>query len=95
MKKAEYMEERVGNQYDGIISSVTNFGIFVELENTIEGLIRFENLGDEYFIYDEQNKTLIGENSKVLYKIGDKIKIEVISANKETREIDFKKVINE
>ena len=95
MKKAEYMEERIGNQYDGIISSVTNFGIFVELENTIEGLIRFENLGDEYFIYDEQNKTLIGENSKVLYKIGDKIKIEVISANKETREIDFKKVIDE
>ena len=90
MKKAEYMEDKIGEVYDGIISAITNFGIFVELENTIEGLIRFENLGDEYFIYDEQNKTLIGENSKVLYKIGDKIKIEVLNANKDTREIDFK-----
>ena len=95
MKKAEFMEDKVGNIYDGIISSVTNFGIFVELENTIEGLIRFENLGEEYFIYDDQNKTLVGENSKVLYKIGDKMKIEVISANKETREINFKKVQEE
>ena len=90
MKKAEFMEDKIGEVYDGIISSVTNFGIFVELDNTIEGLIRFENLGDEYFVYDDQNKTLLGENSKVLYKIGNKITIEVLSANKDTREIDFK-----
>ena len=90
MKKAEFMEDKVGEVYEGIISSVTNFGIFVELDNTIEGLIRFENLGDEYFVYDDQNKTLLGENSKVLYKIGNKITIEVLSANKDTREIDFK-----
>ena len=90
MKKAEFMEDKVGKQYDAIISSITNFGIFAELDNTIEGLIRFENLGNEYFIYDDQNKTLIGEKSKVLYKIGDKIKIEVIGANKDTRDIDFK-----
>ena len=89
MKKAEYMEERIGEVYDGIISSVTNFGIFVELENTIEGLIRFENLGDEYFIYNESNKTLIGEKSNKIYRIGDKLKIKVIKASKETREIDF------
>ncbi len=90
MKKAEFMEDKIGEVYEGIISSVTNFGIFVELDNTIEGLIRFENLGDEYFVYDDQNKTLLGENSKVLYKIGNKITIEVLSANKDTREIDFK-----
>ena len=89
MKKSEFMEDKIGNVYDGIISSVTNFGIFVELENTIEGLIRFEDLGDEYFIYNETNRTLIGEKSNKVYKIGDKVKIEVIKASKEAREIDF------
>ena len=75
MKKAEFMEDKIGNVYDGIVSSVTNFGIFVELESTVEGLIRFENLGDEYFIYNESNRTLIGEKSNKIYKIGDKIKL--------------------
>ena len=89
LKKAEYMEERIGEIYEGIISSVTQFGIFVELENTVEGLVRFENLGDEYFIYDESRKILIGEKTKKTYKIGDKVKIKVISANKILRQIDF------
>ena len=89
LKKAEYMENKIGEEYDGIVSSVTQFGIFVELENTVEGLIRFENLGDEYFIYDEQRKRLIGERSNKTYKIGDKVKIRVISANKILRQIDF------
>ena len=89
MKKAEFMEDKIGNVYDGIISSVTNFGIFVELESTVEGLIRFEDLGDEYFIYNESNRTLIGEKSNKIYKIGDKVKIKVIKASKEAREIDF------
>ena len=60
MKKAEYMEGKIGEEYDGIISSITNFGIFIELENTIEGLVRYENLGDEYFIYNEDLKQAIG-----------------------------------
>ena len=89
MKKAEFMEDKIGNVYDGIISSVTNFGIFVELENTVEGLIRFEDLGDEYFIYNESNRTLIGEKSNKMYRIGDKVRIRVIKASKEAREIDF------
>ena len=89
MKKAEFMEDKIGNVYDGIISSVTNFGIFGELESTVEGLIRFEDLGDEYFIYNESNRTLIGEKSNKIYKIGDKVKIKVIKASKEAREIDF------
>ena len=90
LKKAEYMEKRIGEQYEGIVSSVTSFGIFVELENTVEGLIRFDDLGDEYFIYDEDRKRLIGERTNKTYKIGDKIEIEVKSASKLLRQIDFK-----
>ena len=89
IKKAEYMEKRIGEEYEGIVSSVTSFGIFVELANTIEGLIRFEDLGDEYFIYDEERKRLIGERTNVTYKIGDKVKIKVKNANKLLRQIDF------
>ena len=89
MKKAEYMEDKIGQEYEGIVSSVTNFGIFVELENTVEGLIRYENLGDEYFIYHEETKQAIGEHTNKIYKIGDKVKIRVINANKLLREIDF------
>lgn len=89
MKKAEFMQDKIGQEYEGIVSSVTQFGIFVELENTVEGLIRFENLGNEYFIYDENRKRLIGENSNKVYKLGDKVKIRVVSANKLLRQIDF------
>ena len=89
IKKAEYMEDKIGNEYDGIISSITSFGMFVELENTVEGLIRFENLGDEYFIYDEERKRLIGEKTNTTYKIGDKVKIRVAKASKLLRQVDF------
>lgn len=92
MKKAEYMESKIGNEYEGIVSSITSFGIFVELENTIEGLIRYEDLGDEYFIYDDNKKQAIGEKTKETYNIGDKIKIQVVFASKELRQIDFKKM---
>ena len=74
---------------NGIVSSITSFGMFVELENTIEGLIRFEDLGDEYFIYDDERKTLTGERTLKHYKIGDKIRIKVKNANKILRQIDF------
>lgn len=89
IKKAEYMENKIGEEYEGIISSITNFGIFVELENTIEGLIRYETLGDEYFIYNEERREAIGEYSNKIYKIGDKVKIRVAGANKALRRIDF------
>ena len=90
IKKAEYMQDKIGEVYDGVVSSVTPFGMFVELDNTVEGLIRFENMGNEYFIYDDERKTLMGENTKRVYKIGDEVKIEVINADKLTRKIDFK-----
>ena len=89
IKKAEFMEDKIGEEYDGIVSSVMNFGIFVELDNTVEGLIRYEKLGDEYFIYNEERREAIGENSHKVYKIGDKVKIRVIDANKLLRRIDF------
>ena len=94
IKKAEYMESRIGEEYDGIVSSITSFGMFVELDNTVEGLIRFDKLGNEYFIYDEDRKRLIGERSNKVYKIGDKVRIRVISANKLLRQIDFEIIEN-
>ena len=95
IKKAEYMEGKIGEEYEGIISGVTQFGVFVELENTVEGLIRFENLGDEYFEYDPDRKTLIGERTKVVFKIGDSIKIRVIEANKQEKRISFERIIED
>ena len=92
LKMAEYMQDKIGNEYDGIISSITSFGVFVELENTVEGLVRFAELGDDYFIYDEDRKTLLGERTKILYKIGDKMRIRVIRADKVSRQIDFEKI---
>ena len=92
IKKAEYMSKKIGEQNEGIISGVTQFGVFVELENTVEGLIRFENLGDEYYEYDADHKILIGERSKETFKIGDKINIEVIDANKQEKRISFKRI---
>ena len=83
------MEDKIGNIYEGIMSNIASFGVFVELENTVEGLIRFENLGNEYFIYDEERKQLIGEHSKQVYKIGDSITIQVIDASKNLRKIAF------
>ena len=91
IKKAEFMENKVGNEYEAIISSITKFGMFAQLENTVEGLIRFENMGeDEYFIYDDANKILRGERTDKIYKIGQKVTVEVIGASKETRNVDFK-----
>lgn len=89
IKKAEFMESKIGEEYEGIVSSVTNFGIFVELDNTVEGLIRYEKLGDEYFIYNEEKRQAIGEHTRKVYQIGDKVKIRVANASKLMRQIDF------
>ena len=89
IKKAEFMRDKIGEVYEGIISSVTSFGIFVELDNTVEGIIRFENMGNEYYDYDETNKKLIGNVTKKVFKIGDKVRIRVIEASKELRKVAF------
>lgn len=89
MKKAEFMADKVGEEYEGIISSVTKFGIFVELPNTVEGLIPLKDLTLDYFHFIENQLALVGERTKITYKIGQKVKIKVKKADPETREVDF------
>lgn len=89
MKKAEYMEKHIGEEFDGIISCVHSFGMFVELPNLIEGLIRFEDLTDDFYTYDESTFSIIGQSSKKIYRLGDNIKVRVKSASKEKHTIDF------
>jgi ribonuclease R len=89
LKKSEYMEDKVGEEYDGIISSVTNFGIFVELPNTIEGLVHVSYMTDDYYRYDERHYAMIGERTGNVYRIGDEITVRVVKVNKEERAIDF------
>lgn len=88
--KAVYMEDKVGEEYDGVVSSVTSFGIFIELPNTVEGLSRLANMGDDYYIYDEMTYTIIGERTRKTYKIGDPVRIRVDKVNVDLREVDFK-----
>lgn len=89
LKKAEYMADRIGEVFDGIISSVTNFGVFVQLPNTIEGLIHISSFDDDYYIYDEKHLSLIGERTKKVYRLGDEIKIIVSKVDIDQREIYF------
>jgi ribonuclease R len=89
LKKAEYMSERIGQEFEGIVSSVTNFGMFVELANTIEGLIHISALDDDYYVYDERHLSLIGERTKNIYKLGDEVKIKVARVDMFAHEIYF------
>lgn len=88
MKKAEFMEEFVGEEFDGIVSSVVKFGLFVELSNTVEGLIHVANL-PEFFHYNERNLTLQGEKSGIVFRVGQRIRIKLVRSDKATGEIDF------
>lgn len=92
LKKTQYMSERIGQTYEGIVSSLTNFGMFVQLENTIEGLIHFNHMLDDYYHFDEENYYIIGEKSKKKYSLGDTVKVEVIGADVSRRAIDFQLV---
>lgn len=97
LKKAEYMSERIGEEYNGIISSVTNFGMFVELPNTVEGLIHISTLADDYYIFDEEHLCLIGERCKNQYRLGDEVRIKVSKVDLDAHEVyfDLVKVNNE
>ena len=92
IKKCEFMQKHIGETYEGSISGVTSFGIFVELEDTVEGLIRLENMKDDYYVYDENQMRLIGKRTNKIFKLGDRVKIKVVSANKLLRRIDFELV---
>ena len=88
MKMAEYMEEHIGEEFEGMISSVTSFGMFVELDNLIEGLVPLRDMKD-FFHYDEERMTLTGERTHVKYCIGDRVKVKVVRASKDEKTIDF------
>ncbi len=92
IKKCEYMKDHIDETYTGYISGVTSFGIFVELDNTVEGLVHVERMSDDYYEYDENNVTLVGRLSGKVYKLGDKVTIKVVSADKLTQRIDFELV---
>ncbi|MFC5651980.1 ribonuclease R [Paenibacillus solisilvae] len=89
LKKCEYMLDKVGEEFEGIISSVTGFGIFVELENTVEGLIRLSELADDYYHFHEQHMLLLGERTSKAYRIGDELRIRVERVNMDEHTIDF------
>ena len=91
MKMAEYMENHIGEEFNGMISSVTSFGMFVELDNLVEGLVLLRDMPD-FFVYDEERMTLTGEKSHVKYTIGDKVRVKVVRASKEDKTIDFEVV---
>lgn len=91
MKMAEYMESHIGEEFPGMITSVMSFGMFVELDNLVEGLVPVR-LMDDYFVFDEMRMTLVGERSKVKYTIGERVLIKVVAASKEAKTIDFEVV---
>ena len=89
MKMAEYMESHIGEEFDAIIDGVTNFGVFVQLDNLIEGLVHVEDMKKDFYNYNEDNMSLYGKNTGTTYKLGMKLRVKCISASKEDRKVDF------
>jgi ribonuclease R len=89
LKKAEYMLDKIGLEFEGIISGVTSYGIYVELGNTIEGLVRIAALDDDYYVYNEKHYCLIGERTRRVYRLGDTLRIRVAQVDIATRNIEF------
>ena len=94
MKKAEYMEDHIGEIYSGVISGVTEFGLFVELENTVEGLVRIDDIPGDYYLYSKEQNAMLGRKNKNRYVYGDKVTVEVIKASRETAQVDFRIIKN-
>lgn len=95
LKKAQYMKKFIGEQFEGVISGITTWGLYVELPNTIEGMVKVTNLRDDYYFYDEESYTMIGEHTKKTYKLGQKVMIEVMGVDSLARTIDFELVEEE
>ena len=91
MKMAEYMMDHIGEEFEGIITGLANFGMFVQLPNLVEGLVHITEL-DGYFIYDEKLQILIDKKTKKRYSLGEKVNVKCIAASKEDRSIDFELV---
>jgi ribonuclease R len=92
LKKAEYMQDKVGEEFEGIVSGVTSFGLFVELDNTVEGLIRLSDLTDDYYHFHEAQYALIGERTSKIYRLGDEVRVRVARVNIDEHTIDFELV---
>ena len=92
MKKAEFMMDKVGEEFDGIISSVVKFGLFIELPNTVEGLIHINELKQDYFHFIENHLALVGERTGLTFKIGQKVRVKVTKADPDERAVDFELV---
>jgi len=89
LKKAEFMLDKIGEEFTGIISSVTSFGLFVELENTVEGLVHVSYMTDDYYHYSDRHHALIGEMTGKVYRIGEEVTVKVINVNMEEHVVDF------
>lgn len=89
MKKVEYMMDHIGETFRGVISGITSWGIYVELPNTVEGMVRVSDMDDDYYVYDQERYQMVGEHTKKTYKLGQSVIVEVISADKLLRTIDF------
>lgn len=89
-KKCEYMERFYGDKFVGTISSIMNFGAFVTLDNTVEGMCRFQDMHDDYYVYDEARMCFVGNKFKITYSLGDRVVVRVMDACKETREVNFR-----
>lgn len=89
MKMAEYMEKHLGEEFEGTITSITNFGFFVELDNTIDGLVHVTDLTDDFYYYDERNLRYVGQRNGKVFKMSDRVKVRVASASKKDRTVDF------
>ena len=89
IKKVEYMEKHIGEVFEGVVSSITTWGMYVELPNTVEGMVRIADIHDDYYYYDEEKYELVGEATKRTFKLGEKIKVEVLRTDKLQRQIDF------
>ena len=89
LKKCEYMSRYIGEEFDGVISGVTNWGLYVELPNTVEGMIRMNALDDDYYIFDEEHYELTGEMTRKTYKLGQRIRVRVMNTDRMLKTIDF------
>lgn len=89
MKKAEYMEQFIGETFDGVISGVTSWGMYVELPNTIEGMVRVADIPGDYYYFEEERYQMVGEKTGKIYKLGQKVRVTVSAVDKLLRTIDF------
>jgi ribonuclease R len=95
LKKAEYMKEHLGEIYEGVISGVTNYGIYVELDNTVEGMVHVNSMRNDYYYFDEIHYELVGQDSGVKYKLGERVLVQVKKVDMMSKTIDFRLIDRE